>query len=229
MFLRWLLGQLACKQHTRFFLSFGISSQLDTTLYISQPMLAWMWTCPTWTWPPCSSIKTTSSLEQWLAGCRYTHPHIFLVKVGLLKLLRVVGGLRAQINHGKVFPTWSTSRISLCWIWSGQTSSQSYASSLGQSSWVTCCGQRGGQPCGCTNETWWSEWISIVKPRRSCVAAGARLWCRTYGHWLQGHTLTGSAFECCSLGIGLKNACKNLIPKMCFLAASHMAPFFHTP
>ena len=97
---------------------------LTLKLYISQPMLAWLWTCPTCTWPPCSSINTTSSLEQWPAGCRYTHPHIFLVKVGLLKLLHVVGGLlRAQINHCKVFPTWSTNRISLCWIWSGHTSS----------------------------------------------------------------------------------------------------------
>ena len=127
-----------------FVLSFCISSQLDTQLYISQPMLAWMWTCPTWTWPPCSSINTTSSLEQWPAGCRYTHPHIFLVKVGLLKLLHVVGGL----HHGKVFPAWSTNRISQCWIWSGHTSSQSYASSLGLSSWVTCCGHRGGLPVG---------------------------------------------------------------------------------
>ena len=58
----------------------------------------------------------------------------------------------------------------------------------------------------------------LSNPEGFCVAAG------TYGHWLQGHALTGSAFECCSLGIGLKNACKNLIPKMCFVAASHMAP-----
>ena len=112
MFLRWLLGQLACKQHTRFFCPLVFLHNLTLKLYISQPMLAWLWTCPTCTWPPCSSINTTSSLEQWPAGCRYTHPHIFLVKVGLLKLLHVVGGLlRAQINHCKVFPTWSTNRV----------------------------------------------------------------------------------------------------------------------
>ena len=172
-------------------------------------------------WHGCGLVQ-----QQWPAGCRYTHPHIFLVKVGLLELLHVVGGLlRAQINHGKVFPAWSTNRISQCWIWSGPTSSQSYVSSLGLSKQLgNMLWTQRWAACGCTNEAWWSERISIVKPRRSCVADGARLWCRTYGHWLQGHALTGSAFECCSLGIGLKNACKNLIPKMCFLAANHMPP-----
>ena len=199
-------------------MSFGISSQLDTQLYISQTMLAWMWTCPTWTWPPCSSIKTTSSLEQWPAGCRYTRPHIFLVKVGLLKLRestnkswQSISCMVNQSNFTVLDMVWPYIFTILCFLsWTKQQGNM-----LWTERWAAC---------GCANEAWWSEWISIVKPRRSCVAAGARLWCRTHGHGRQGHALTGSAFECCSLGIGLKTTCKNLIPQMCFLAASHMPP-----
>ena len=190
-------------------MSFCISSQLDTQLYISQPMLAWMWTCPAAM--ACWLQVYTPTHLPGQSGTVGTSACCWWASESTNKSWQRISCMVDQSNFTVLDMVWPYIFTILCFL--------SWTKQLGNMLWT----QRWAA-CGCTNEAWWSEWISIVKPRRSCVAAGGRLWCRTYGHWLQGHALTGSAFECCSLGIGLKNACKNLIPKMCFLAASHMPP-----